>query len=178
MKWTTADLKAYQTRNPYLFGEPVPAPEARSGVGKTAKASALEQKRGAESLLKMVQVILPVPPSVNTMYAPTARGGRRLTDAAKAWKREATAIVQQAHSLKKPYSGKVELDIAVYPADRRAFDIDNKLKCLLDALEDGGLIVNDSQVVCLKIIKKDPYPKFPRVTMFVLPVEKLEESAL
>ncbi len=168
MKWTTADLERYKQQHPHLFQPVTLAP----------KPQVLEQQKGSKSPLKMIQVILPVPPSVNTMYAATARGGRRLTDVAKTWKREAAAIVQKAHDLKNPYAGQVELDIAVYPADRRAFDIDNKLKCLLDALEDGGLIVNDSQVVCLKIIKKDPYPKFPRVTMFVLPVEELEGSVL
>lgn len=160
------------------------AATALAQLNATRKKNTLERiassvpQDAQKTAWSMIQVILPIPPSVNTMYVPTARGGRRLTDTAKNWKREATQIVSRAHSFKKSYAGQVSVDIAIYPADRRQFDIDNKLKCLLDALEDGGLILDDNQVVSIKIVKKSPYPRYPRVVLFVLPVEELKDSVL
>jgi len=172
-----AHLAKMQGRDPRAAKalEQLNATRKKSTLERIASSVPQEAKLGTWG---MIQVILPIPPSVNTMYAPTARGGRRLTDTAKAWKLEATQIVSRAHKFKKPYAGHVSLDIAIHPQDKRQFDIDNKLKCLLDALEDGGLILNDNQVVSIKIVKKDPYPPFPRVVLFVLPTEELEESAL
>ena len=41
-------------------------------------------------------------------------------------------------------------------SDRRRRDIDNIAKALLDALQHGGVYIDDSQIVDLRIKKADP----------------------
>ena len=50
-------------------------------------------------------------------------------------------------------AGPLEVDIHVYPPDRRRRDVDNVQKALLDALDHGGGYEDDSQIVRLSIEK-------------------------
>ena len=43
--------------------------------------------------------------------------------------------------------------VELIPGDRRSFDIDNRVKAILDVLE-GHLFVNDSQIDELEVIRK------------------------
>ena len=52
--------------------------------------------------------------------------------------------------------GPLEVDVIVFPPDRRRRDIDNVQKALLDALQHGGAYDDDSQIVRLSIEKGDP----------------------
>lgn len=56
----------------------------------------------------------------------------------------------------QPIAGPIELEIVVFPPDRRRRDIDNVQKALLDALEAGGAYEDDSQIVRLTIEKGKP----------------------
>jgi len=55
-------------------------------------------------------------------------------------------------------TGRLRVEIEVYPPDRRRRDIDNVQKALLDALEHGGAYRDDSQLVKLEIEKGEPIP--------------------
>jgi len=52
----------------------------------------------------------------------------------------------------------VELSIELYPPDRRRRDVDNSLKCLLDAFTHGGLYEDDSLIRRLVVTKREPMP--------------------
>ena len=55
-----------------------------------------------------------------------------------------------------PLDGPLEVDVKVFPPDNRRRDIDNVLKSLLDAIEHGGVIHDDSQIADLRARKLAP----------------------
>ena len=56
----------------------------------------------------------------------------------------------------EPRSGPLDVDVKVYPPDKRRRDVDNVQKALLDAMEHGGAYGDDSQIVRLAIEKGTP----------------------
>ena len=46
--------------------------------------------------------------------------------------------------------------MVLFPRDKRKIDIDNRIKAVLDALEDAGVFNNDFQVDHLEIIRGEP----------------------
>ncbi len=53
----------------------------------------------------------------------------------------------------------LEVHVDLYPPDKRRRDIDNSLKVLLDSLQRGGLIEDDSQIHRLVVEKKSIIPQ-------------------
>lgn len=96
---------------------------------------------GAPVLIK-----LPYPPSVNN----SSRVGRdrapHRTDKAKTWFTEAVWLVKAAMGRRKPFEGPVAVKFVVHRPDRRRRDLSNLHKIVEDALQDGGLVVNDCQL--------------------------------
>lgn len=99
-----------------------------------------------------VKVVLPYPPSLNRMYRTACQGGR-----SRIYKSAEGVAYQQSIKLYvpniEPLVGSVAVSIAVYRPQKRG-DIDNVLKCLLDAL-NGILWLDDSQIVRLLIERYD-----------------------
>lgn len=73
--------------------------------------------------------------------------GRRYRDAV-------SAVLQGCRTLQN----KLSLLVDVFPPDKRRRDIDNILKALLDAMEKGGLYVDDNQIIDLHVRKWDSVP--------------------
>lgn len=103
----------------------------------------------------MLEIELPFPPSVNHYYRQVgprtliSREGRRF--------RERVTSILAALRV-RPMSGALDMQVEVFPPDRRRRDIDNIQKALLDALEHGGAYGDDSQIVRLCIDKREPVP--------------------
>lgn len=103
----------------------------------------------------MFEVELPYPPSVNHYYRHVgprtliSRKGRRF--------REHVAASLAAEGVRR-LAGPIELEVVIFPPDRRRRDIDNVQKALLDALEHGGAYHDDSQIVKLTIEKRTLVP--------------------
>lgn len=95
---------------------------------------------------------LTLPPSVNKIYAternpePGMRPKRRLTAAARAWKKDAEGIVAMealANGWKCTQHSKVVVEItAFFPDNGRKHDMNNLHKALADVLE-GSIYTND-----------------------------------
>jgi Holliday junction resolvase RusA-like endonuclease len=87
---------------------------------------------------------LPKPISANRLFANKARG-RRCTEAYSAWKWQAKAMLQS----QKPFDnidGPVRILFAVGEVGlRKDMDGDNTLKCMLDALVDCGVLLDDKR---------------------------------
>lgn len=103
----------------------------------------------------MYTFFLPYPPSVNSYWG--FRGHRRfLTPKANEFKTLVAQIVSfNKVDLKK---SRIQIEITLYPTDKRIRDIDNSIKSCLDALVQAGAFLDDSQIDVLivqrgKVIK-------------------------
>ena len=67
--------------------------------------------------------------------------------------REFRARVVARCALVGGVSGRVAVQIIACPPDRRARDLDNLTKALLDALQHGGIIQDDSMIDDLRITR-------------------------
>lgn len=106
-----------------------------------------------------MKVTLPIPPSVNAMYRRThASFGMYKTAEAKAWIKECATILRKNRS--KIIKGKVDVDAHFF--FERESDLDNRLKALLDLLQECLVIQNDKQVYSI-LATKDFDKKNPRV---------------
>ncbi len=85
---------------------------------------------------------VPMPPSANNIFANRLTGGRHVTEAYEAWRREAgwTLKLQKI----KPFAGPVKVEIRLEPPRGRA-DIDNRIKPVLDLLQMMAIVDNDVQ---------------------------------
>ena len=98
---------------------------------------------------------LPYPPSVNHYYRHVgprvliSREGRRYRE---------LIVAKLKNERAEMFTGAVELLMELYPPDNRRRDVDNTLKCLLDAFSHGGLYGDDSQIYKLTVIKREPMP--------------------
>jgi len=103
----------------------------------------------------MLELELPFPPSVNHYYRHwrgrtlISREGRRF--------RQRVVSILAARGLRM-MSRPLEVEVDVYPPDRRRRDIDNVQKSLFDAIQHAGVYRDDSQIVRLVIEKRECVP--------------------
>jgi len=98
----------------------------------------------------MINLTLPFPPTVNHMWG---MSGKR-----KYLKKEAIdfrkAVTEAAIEAKAKISGRLAIFIALYPATKRKFDIDNRVKAVQDALQLAGVFLDDEQVDFLWVVRR------------------------
>ncbi len=106
----------------------------------------------------MIECTLPWPPSVNRYWRHVVIGrGARVLLSAEGRRYQAAAakhlmIQRQARQWPVlPLAGRLAVEIDAYPPDRRARDLDNVCKALLDAIQHAGLILDDSQIDSLLV---------------------------
>ncbi|MCQ9124341.1 RusA family crossover junction endodeoxyribonuclease [Rodentibacter caecimuris] len=95
---------------------------------------------------------LPYPPSVNHYWKHTRNGIHYVTKQGKAYQ---SAVGFLAKNIKK-FTGKVSLNVEIYPPDNRKRDIDNIFKALFDSLTYAGVIADDSLINKLIAEKHNP----------------------
>ena len=103
----------------------------------------------------MIELTLPYPPSANH-YWRYVRGRVLLSRGGRRYRQEVVALLAAAGV--RPLCGNLAVVIEVYPPDRRARDLDNVQKSLLDSLEHGGAFHNDAQIVWLLTFKARVVP--------------------
>lgn len=95
-----------------------------------------------------ISFTLPYPPTVNHYWG--SRGSRRYIKAAgKAYRMNVMAIAFEKR-LRAP-DGYLEIEVHAYAPDKRARDLDNLWKALLDSLVHAGVIRSD----CGKVLRKE-----------------------
>ena len=67
--------------------------------------------------------------------------------------RVAVARAVLAARAAKHYAGELRVSIVAFPPDRRARDLDNLLKAVLDGMQNAGVYLSDSQITTLSITK-------------------------
>lgn len=100
------------------------------------------------------QITLPWPPSANTYYR---RSGRHihLSNKGRKFKTDAMATLKSLRLDAEQITERLTVRMELHPPNRRKFDIDNRIKPVLDALQRGGLIVDDEQIDDLRIKRGD-----------------------
>ena len=98
----------------------------------------------------MIVLELPFPPSVNTYY----RRGAHATYMSKAGREYKQAVAEYISGGDFPNMGNKRLSVSmiVWPRDRRVFDLDNRLKSVLDSLQ-MLIYDDDSQIDELSIYR-------------------------
>jgi Holliday junction resolvase RusA-like endonuclease len=113
-----------------------------------------------------VVVNLPWPPSDNNYFKPFIVKGRPAiftTGEGQRYQKQVRAIIAKAGV--EMFFGRLRVAINAWPPDRKKDgslnrnrrDIQNILKCLLDALEKSGAYKNDSQIDQLEICRQTPF---------------------
>lgn len=90
-------------------------------------------------------LVLPFPLSVNNLFQNVKGRGRVPTKRYEEWKREAALVLMSQRP--KKHAGPVHVSIELCPPDRRKRDLDNTLKCILDALTSSQIIVADDSTI-------------------------------
>jgi len=100
--------------------------------------------------MKELYLELPFPPTVNSYYSKTQRGvyiskkGRQFRDLCAG-----ECVQQNAYGLL--IDTRLQVDVILYPPDRRIRDLDNYMKALLDALTIAKVWTDDSLIDGLAI---------------------------
>lgn len=87
---------------------------------------------------------LPWPPSINT-YWRNFRGHMVLSKAGREYK-AAIADYVAANNVPKYGDKRLKITMILQPRDKRKIDIDNRIKCVLDSLQDAGVFDDDWQI--------------------------------
>ena len=97
----------------------------------------------------MLVLNLPLPPSVNHYWGQS--GHRRYVSKAGVEFKEQVSNYVAEYSVPKLGTARLQMQVTLYPRDRRKQDIDNRIKALWDALADSGVFDNDEQIDVLII---------------------------
>lgn len=131
----------------FFGGGKVIAIETRRGIRDAYGQFGLD--RDLQPVVEAVDLILPTPPSTNSLFYNRDEGGRGRTKRYEDWIAEAGwRLVQQ-----KPgrIIGPYEVEIAIARASgKKHIDLDNGAKCLLDLLVKHRVTPDDAQ--CERIV--------------------------
>lgn len=92
-----------------------------------------------------IMLYLPFPPTVNNYYS-KGRGGVRFISAKGRLFREAVKEEVWEQNKAGKLEGRINMEVILFPPDRRVRDLDNYMKALLDSLTESGLWEDDSQI--------------------------------
>ena len=101
-----------------------------------------------------LQLDLPMPPSVNHYWG--VRGKQRFIG--KEGKQFRLVVAEAVAEAGVKLEGRLAIHVALFPANRIRFDIDNRIKPLLDALQNAGCFEDDEQVDELHVLRQAVRP--------------------
>ena len=103
----------------------------------------------------MISLTLPFPPTLNTYWRHVAIKGSPRTLISDKGRRYRETVARICMAAGRPSVGTARLRVSIEacPPDRRARDLDNILKSLLDALGHAGIYADDSQIDRLEVVR-------------------------
>jgi len=102
-----------------------------------------------------VELVLPWPPSVNSMWRNIVVGGQPRTllcQEGREYRKTVQRVIRRL-AITEGFAGRVSVCIHACPPDHRRRDLDNVLKGALDALTHAGVWADDSLVDSLLITR-------------------------
>jgi len=105
---------------------------------------------------RRLEFSLPFPPTINTYWRHVVTGKRAatiLSEDARAYRKAVAQHVIAQHVARNSLTGKLAVEITVFPPDRRDRDIDNLPKGILDSLKHAGVIRDDADIDDLRITR-------------------------
>ena len=118
---------------------------------------------------------LPYPPSINSYWR--ANGHRRFISAeGRKFKQDVIAYVI-ANKVAKLGNVALSITIILQPRDKRKTDIDNRIKALLDSLQDAGVYDDDCQVEYLEVHRGETV-KGGRCLVYIEPYPPLAQECI
>ena len=96
---------------------------------------------------------LPWPPTINT-YWRNVNGRTLLSKKGREYKRTVWQAVAEGGGRLR-LACPIAVEIVLHPPTKAKMDIDNRIKALLDAMQDASVYVDDSQVEHLTVIRGD-----------------------
>jgi crossover junction endodeoxyribonuclease RusA len=100
---------------------------------------------------------LPWPPSMNHYWLSLRRGpmaGRVVISGdGKAYRKAVGQIVIAERVPRNRLTGKLAVYVVAFPPDRRARDLDNLWKAMLDSIRHAAVIVDDSEIDDLHVVR-------------------------
>ena len=118
------------------------------------------ERRGAGWAMKsggFVTFSLPWPPTVNSYWRRVTIYGKPRTLISKAgreYRKSAVSLLRLIALSGAVREGRLAVHIAAFPPDRRARDLDNLPKAVLDAITHAGVWGDDGQVDDLRIVRQ------------------------
>ena len=119
-------------------------------------------------------LILPFPPSMNT-YWRNFRGRTVLSKAGREYKVKVAEYVVE-NNVPKYGESKLKITMILQPKDKRKIDIDNRIKCVLDSLQEAGVFDDDEQIDVLHI-ERGEIKKGGGVLVYIEILDKMDENA-
>ncbi len=116
--------------------------------------------------VKVINLILPYPPSVNSLYA-HYRGRRIISKKGRKFKRDVAVLAKKQGA--KRLSGNLSVTFRVF-RPRKIGDLDNRLKISQDALK-GICFDDDKQIIELHAFRFDDKTN-PRIEIDIRQIEK------
>lgn len=108
---------------------------------------------------QMITLDLPWPPTANR-YWRNVQGRMVLSREGRSYREVVDGLWWKLRCEKQPSEtldgGDIWVSIEAYPPDNRRRDLDNILKPLFDAIQYAGAFADDSQIVKLAAVKREP----------------------
>ena len=106
-----------------------------------------------------------LPPTVNHSYGYVGRRTYK-TEECREYQLLTTLKLKAAYQGDTPYTDAVALSITFYSADRRRWDIDNRVKALQDCLNMAGVIKDDRQIEMLVVSREHGKKNSTRIRLY------------
>lgn len=127
-----------------------------------------------------VSLTLPWPPSVNHYWRSVVMGGSMrphvkvlISEKGREY-RNLVALRRLALGPMERMNGRLSIFISAFPPDKRRFDLDNRLKALLDAMTHAGIWNDDEQIDHLSISRRDVVAG-GRVEVLIIPRKEVPQ---